>query len=140
MKNSYQKPSVVTYSREDILELMGPVKTQYTPADEACLSCNNVSLTPSSVLQGKLVEEMDVSVGTLNCPDFTKVQITVPDSAPFIYYSIDRSEGSENASGWSGTLDGFQFSGDRGSYQVEVVLMNADGTAGEPCYTTIEVE
>ena len=140
MKNAYQKPNAVIYNKEDVLELMGPVKTQYLPQDEACLSCNNVSLSPSAVLQGKVVEQMGVSVGTLNCPDFAKVQITVPGSSPFIYYELDRSEGSESPSGWSAPLEGFQFLGERGSYQVEVVLMNADSSSGERCYTTIELQ
>lgn len=137
MKKSYIKPNMVTYDRAEIMELIGPVKTQY------CGACSEVQAAPSSFLQGKVFDAGDpftVSVNTGNCPQFQTVEITIPGSSPFIFYQFNRGQGSESGGSWSVDLDGFQFLGERGDYALEVTLIDGQGNAGGSCQTTITVE
>ncbi len=137
MKYAYTKPTVTCYSRADIMEMLGPVKTQYV--DSQCLSCSDARMTPNAILQAK-VERVTFSVNTELCPAFRRVRVSIPGSSPFVFYEFDRSDGSASGTRWSVAVDDFQFLGERGNYDVVVTLFDAQGNAGRSCSTTLAIE
>ena len=136
MKYRYAKPNLITYHREQIMEFMGPVKTQY------CDSCSNVTASPNAFLQGKTFDQTDplqVSVNTGGCTAFRQVEISIPGTSPLIFFEFNRGDGSESGNTWSVDIVGFQFLDDRGNYPLVVTLL--DGAGGRAsCQTTITVE
>lgn len=137
MKSTYRKPTIVSYDQEEIMDLIGPVKTQY------CVSCSDVTASPATFLQGKVFDETDpfeVSVNTSGCTTFQQVEISVPGSAPFVFYQFNRADGSLTGDEWAVELDDFQFLDDRGTYPLVVTLIDDQGNATASCQATITVE
>jgi hypothetical protein len=137
MKNTYVKPAMVSYSRSEIMEMIGPVKTQYMNID-----CPGVQASPDTFLQGKVfsgANSFTVSINTGATPLFQEVEISVPGSSPFIFYQFSRGDGSQLGSTWSVDLENFQFLGDRGEHTLLVTLRDDQGNTGT-CQTTITVE
>ncbi len=136
MKYRYAKPNMITYHREQIMEFMGPVKTQY------CDSCSDVIASPSAFAQGKTFDQDDpfqVSVNTGGCSAFRQVEISMPGTSPFIFFEFDRGDGSESGNIWSIDIVDFQVLTDRGDYPLVVTLLDGQGGSAS-CQTTISVE
>lgn len=134
--------------------MMGPVKTQYAVAPEPetqpqpppppppCVSCANVTATPSAFLQGKTFDASDpfqVSVDTGGCTAFQEVEISIPGTSPIIFFQFDRAEGAEAGDIWSIDIVGFQFLDDRDEYPLVVTLLDGQGDSTS-CETIIVVE
>jgi len=163
MKDRYQKPSVSVYSREDIVEMMGPLKTQYTsdptntnttvittngtdngsgstPTNSpVCVSCSNVDVAPSAILQFK-DEPLTVRVDTGGCTEFQQVEVSIPGSSPFVFYTFGRSDGTLSGTTWTRVIRDFQFGGERGVYAVEVALIDGGGVRSSTCSGSITIE
>ncbi len=152
MKCLYAKPAMTTYHREEIMEMMGPVKTQYPvepqptpqppPPPPPCVSCANVTASPSAFLQGKTFDASDpfqVSVDTGGCTAFQQVEVSIPGTSPMIFFQFDRADGSESGDIWSIDLVGFQILDDRDEYPLVVTLLDGRGGSAS-CETTIVVE
>ncbi len=136
MKYRYAKPTMITYHREEIMDLIGPVKTQY------CASCSDVTASPSSFVQGKTFHAGDpfqVSVNTGGCTAFQQVEISISGTSPFIFFQFDRSDGSESGNIWSIDIIDFQVLDDRGDYPVVVTLLDGQGGSAS-CQTTISID
>ena len=137
MKRGYKKPGIVEYSREEILEMLGPVKTQYVEPE--CLSCSEAQMRPSAILQGKVLR-VSFSVRTTACPRYQRIRVSVPGSSPFIYYEFNKSDGVVSGDRWSVNVDDFQYLGERGNYDVLITLIDSQGNQGSPCSTTLTIE
>lgn len=141
MKRAYIKPAMVTYDRSDIMEMMGPVTTQYVPPPPPppieSPSCET-SVVPASFLQGKVLDLMIVldSSG----PAFERVRITIPGSSPYLQYEFNRADGIVVGDQWSVTIPGFQFLGSRGDYPLVAMLYDDQGEHLSSCQTMISVE
>jgi len=146
MKRVYVKPGMVSYNRAEILEMIGPVKTQYVPPPPPppieCIACSDAQASPNSFLQGKsfsVQNPFTVSVNTGQCQNFTSVEISMTGSSPYVFYTFPRAAGSQSGDRWSIDLTDFQYLGPRGEYTLVVTLRDAEGTA-RSCHTTVTVE
>ncbi len=152
MKRAYVKPAMVSYDRSEIMEMIGPVKTQYVPPPPPrpppppppieCVACADVRVEPNAFLQGKVFDAQNPLRLTLDtpCPEFERVRIAIPGSSPYLEFEFKRSDGSFSGNKWSVDIVGFQFLGDRGDYPVVVTLYDAQGRFLSSCQTTITVE
>lgn len=114
----YRSPSITSYNRDDVMEMMGPVVTQYIT--DPPLACS-VDVSPSAILRNK-EEDVTVSVATTGSGTFDQVEITVPGSSPFIFYQFNRAQGTESGNQWSVTLQDF-VQNEAGVYDVVVTLL-----------------
>ncbi len=145
MKRSYVKPAMVSYDRSEIMEMIGPVKTQYVPPPPPppiVCTCANVQAAPNAFLQGKVFDAQNPLRVTLDtpCPAFQRVRIAIPGSSPYLQFDFNRSDGSFSGSEWSVNIVGFQFLGARGVYPVLITLFDAQNQFLASCQTTITVE
>lgn len=144
MNLKYRKPSVVSYDRAEIMEMMGPLKTQYGPPPPppplpTCDSCSGVQVAPGSILQFK-EEDLSIEVDTGGCTEFQTVEVEIPGSSPFVFYSFDRGNGTLSGTTWSTMIDAFQFTGDRGTYDVVVTLVDGNGDRGSSCQAQLTID
>jgi hypothetical protein len=131
-KATYRRPALTAYTREDLLEWMGPVKTQYV---EPCVSCQ-VELSQDQFLQVKPDQSLVLTVDTGGCPTFEQVRVEIPGEAPAVY---DRADGAMVGGDWSLAVTGLQFVIAPGSYPVTVTLINEDGSESSSCSSLIDV-
>ncbi len=135
MNRKYIKPVVSHFTREDVTELLGPAQTQYP-----CTTCSDAEVSPNEILQGKVVDPLRLSVDTGDCPEFERIEVTVPGSSPFVFYEFNRADGTESGGRWSVDIEDFQFLGARGEYDVVIQLIDDDGDEGIPCQTTLQID
>ena len=118
----HEQPKVLRYSGEELVDLLGPVETQYCDAQ----------LQPSSVPQG---ETATVIIDFRAVPNFDTVFFEVPGTPEG--GSVPRSAGEEKGTEWSfsGLVDP---SADTGNYTLFVSL--AEGRkVYEPCSVSFSV-
>lgn len=134
MKKAYRKPSVVHYGREEIMDLIGPVVTQYP--------CECSSQVQPNPIPGKQFNQLQISFSTTgDCPEFERVIVTVPGSDPFIFFDFPRASGTEIGDTWSITVPNFQYLGNAGTYDFEINLTDAAGTTTLiSCDTTVVIQ
>ncbi len=139
MKTSYIKPSVTYYRRDEIMDMLGPVKTQYVPPPPPPpppLSCS-VDVNPNAILRNKAVD-VTVRVATSGSGTFNQVEIAVPGSSPFAYYQFTPEQGTMSGNDWIVTLPGFVQNAD-GVFDV-IVTLSGPGGPLTTCATVIQIE
>lgn len=129
MLRSYRKPSMVVYSRNDVLELIGPAKTQYMPAPPPCVSCE-VQISPDEFIQVKPNQTMQLTVDTQGCTEFQQVRIKIPGEPDYVFM---RAEGAIAGGKWVVSIPGLQFHLPPGDYSVNVTLVDGQGNESPSC-------
>ena len=123
MKSAYRKPSMVTYNREEILEMIGPAKTQY------CVSCE-VQIYPIEYIQVKPNQTMQLTVDTQGCAEFQQVRVKIPGEPDYVFM---RAEGNIVEGKWVVYIPGLQFQLPPGDYSVNVTLVDGQGNESPSC-------
>ena len=138
----YVSPSITTYTREDLRDLMGPAETQYNgipPPPPGC-SAADVVAAPDTILQTKT--DISVSFNFAACVDFATAEITLINSTNqrLITDSFTRADdaGDPTDAIWQGVFD-FGFVLDPGDYMFEVILTDSRGTVSAPQFTSFTV-
>jgi hypothetical protein len=138
MHNQYMPPSVVVYDRDAVLELLGPVKTQYAPPPSAPpLSCSSVEVNPVSILRNK-EEDVTVSILTSGSGSFSQVEISVPNSVPLMFYQFNKADGTMVGNQWTITLPDF-IQEEPGAYEIVITLLGAS-SGPTTCSGTISID
>lgn len=140
MTMPYRKPSLTVYRRDEILNLMGPVITQYGPPP---CDCTDVDVPP--VFKEANIGPLDINVGTGGCPDFQLVQVSFSGGTrnPGLFV-FDRAEGvPQGADRYLFTIENFQFppgSAPGDVFTVTVTLVDSFGQSGATCQDTIQIQ
>jgi hypothetical protein len=143
MHNTYIKPSLTTYSRQEIMDLIGPVKTQYPPPPPpppAICSCESPVHAP--VWKEFNVAPLPVSVDIGGCPAFNRAEIAISSGGQLVsIYPFDRTDGAEIGNRWLVTINNFMLEGAPGQvFDVAITLYAEQGIPGQVCQSTITLQ
>ena len=120
------RPEIVSYSGSELLDLMGPVETQYC----------DVQVQPDPV---QFLEPADLAVDFSQVPGFDAVRFEITDEGGRVEEerTVPRSEGQEMGTLWI-LQDVFDTDNDEGVYSVIVWLVD-EGVRTEPCSTSFRL-
>lgn len=138
MKRTYRKPAMVTYTQDDIVELMGPVKTQYVPEPPPpppCVSCA-LDIAPEEFIQVKPNQTMELTVDTQGCPAFQEVRVEIPGEPEAVF---TRADGVLNGNDWIVAISDLQFLVPPGDYSVIVTLIDGAGNQSSTCEASFTI-
>ena len=128
----YRSPMIASYTGQELLDLMGPVETQYVvePPEPPSCDISNAFVNPEFYLPGKPFPDVCFDIG--ECEDFETVTFSLFDSS-------DRPRGSTMFSVSNGNQRGdewcvnYNFGNlDPGEYTIEIVATDSNGISSNP--------
>ena len=127
----YQSPKITSYTGPQLMDLIGPVETNYC-------EISNANVAPPFFLQGK--DDVTISFDFAECPDFDTVSLRLINAAGQTLTSdtFVLADGTVSGSVWTLDYD-FGFAPDPGTYQVEIIATDSNNCSSTPQFVSFVV-
>ena len=131
----YQSPRVTRYSRDQLIEFMGPAETNYC-------DLNSATATPPTFLVGKSDITLTLNGAVVTCPTVNQINVSLINSQG-VRLTNDTLDPATDArvSGFNLVIDSYDFGlvPDPDDYTVEIIITDSSNCSSAPVFASFTV-